>query len=143
MNTTVTTRKPVPTPDAESGPFWAGAARHELMVQICRSCGTRRLPATTYCPSCQSGESEWLRGTGLGRVFSWIVVHHPVPKEAYGAEVPYVVALITLDEGPRIASNIVGCAPGEVQADMRVEVTFEDRDGVSLPLFRPVSRPAQ
>ncbi len=139
MTTTVTTDKPVPTPDSESAPFWAAAARHQLQVQRCRTCGTHRLPATTYCAQCQSSDSEWVDSTGRGRVFSWIVVHHPVPKAAYAGEVPYVVALITLDEGPRIVSNIVGCASADIHADMPVEVTFEDRDGVSLPIFKAMA----
>ena len=139
MNTAAITNKPVPTPDSESAPFWAACARHELQVQRCGACGTHRFPATTYCPKCQSSSMEWVPSTGGGKVFSWVVVHHPVPKEAYAGDVPYVVALITLDEGPRMVSNILSCAPSEVKADMRVQVTFQERDGFSLPMFKPAA----
>jgi uncharacterized OB-fold protein len=71
-------------------------------------------------------------------VFSWIVVVHPIPREIYADEVPYVVALIDLEEGARMASNIVGCAPGDVTAGMPVEVVFEKlTEEITLPKFRP------
>jgi hypothetical protein len=71
-------------------------------------------------------------------VFSWIVVRHPVPRDVYAQDVPYVVALVTLDEGVRIPSNIVGVAPEEVTADMPVRVTFRQATpDITLPLFEP------
>jgi uncharacterized protein len=133
-------QKPRPEPDTESAPFWNGVRQHKLLVQECARCGTRRFPATTYCAHCQSGESRWIECTGRGEVFSWVVVRHPVPKETYANEVPYVVALITLDEGPRLVSNIVGCDPHAVEAGMRVKVRFEDQsDGTVLPKFEPAA----
>lgn len=117
--------KPIPEADSESKPFWDGVRDHVLLIQECRHCGKRRLPATTYCPACRSSESAWVKASGRGRVFSWIVVHHPVPREAYAEEVPYVVALIELDEGVRIVSNIVGTDASCVAADMKVQVVFE------------------
>jgi len=76
---------------------------------------------------------------GRGTVYSWIVIRHPIPKEIYGPEVPYVVALVDLEEGPRMPTNIVGCAPEEVMAHMKVQVVFRDlTDEVSLPQFAPI-----
>lgn len=130
--------KPVPAPDPDSAPFWAGCREGRLLLQKCSGCGAFRYPPGPVCPHCRSREAEWVQSAGRGKVYSWIVVTHPVPKEVYAADVPYVVALIELDEGVRIASNIVGCAPAEVRGDMRVEVRFDDvAPGVTLPRFRP------
>jgi uncharacterized OB-fold protein len=130
--------KPVPATDPDSAPFWAGCREHRLLLQQCNACGAFRYPPGPLCPHCRGRESEWVQSAGRGRVYSWIVVTHPVPKEVYAADVPYVVALIELDEGVRIASNIVGCAPADVRGDMRVEVRFDDlAPGVTLPRFTP------
>ncbi len=131
-----TTSQPVPTPDAESAPFWDNARRHVLSVQRCDGCGLHRFPATTYCPGCRSAQMQWVPCSGRGEVFSWIVVRHPVPAAAYKTEVPYIVALITLEEGPRMVSNIVDCPSDEVRANMPVQVDFTERDGFVLPVFR-------
>jgi len=69
-------------------------------------------------------------------------VRHPIPAEIYASEVPYVVALVELDEGVRMPTNLVGCAPEALTADMRVEVCFRDVGDVRLPQFRPVERDA-
>lgn len=130
--------KPVPTPDSESKPFWDAAARHQLVIQECTGCGKRRYPPTTYCPFCRSDGKQWINATGNGKVFSWVVVHHPVPREAYAGDVPYVVALVELEEGVRIVSNIVSIKPSDVQADMKVRVRFDDVEpGITLPRFVP------
>jgi uncharacterized OB-fold protein len=80
--------------------------------------------------------------SGRGRVYSWIVVRHPIPADIYASEVPYVVALIELEEGVRMPSNIVECPPGEVTDGMAVHVCFRDVDGVRLPQFRPGEDPS-
>lgn len=128
--------KPIPEADPESKPFWDGVRDHVLLIQECCHCGKRRLPATTYCPACRSSESAWVKASGRGRVFSWIVVHHPVPREAYAKEVPYVVVLIELDEGVRIVSNLVGSEVSAIAADMKVQVVFDEAPGqITLPRF--------
>lgn len=133
-------RKPIPEPDSDSAPFWAGCRERRLLLQRCGGCGAFGYPPAPLCAACASDESEWVEASGRGRVFSWIVVHHPVPKDVYAADVPYVVALVTLEEGPRMAANIVGCAPDAVRADMPVRVDFLERDGVVLPAFRPAGQ---
>jgi hypothetical protein len=130
--------KPVPVADADSAPFWDGCARGELLLQRCADCGAIRFPAAGACPHCRATGAEWITASGRARVYSWIVVTHPVPREIYAADVPYVVALVELEEGVRMATNIVGCDAGEVRADMEVEVTFDEvAPGVVLPRFRP------
>jgi uncharacterized OB-fold protein len=112
------------------------------MLQRCGECGHVRFPPTRFCAKCRSVECEWIESKGHGRVFSWIVVRHPVPRDVYAQEVPYVVALIELDEGVRIPSNIIDCKPDDVSAGMPVSVVFRAvTPEVTLPLFQPVTRP--
>jgi len=130
--------KPLPVADAETQPFWDGCRHGKLMLQRCTRCGHVRFPPTHFCSKCRSADHAWVESDGYGKVFSWIVVHHPVPRDVY-ADVPYIVALVTLDEGVRIPSNIVGIAPNKVRADMRVRVTFRPAtDEITLPLFEAV-----
>ncbi len=131
--------RPLPGPDPVSQPFWDGCARHELLLQRCAGCGKHRFPPGPVCTDCGGAEVDWVPVSGRGTVYSWIVVHHPVPRESFEGEVPYVVALIALAEGVRMASNVVGCPPDAVRAGMAVQVVFDDvADGVSLPKFRPL-----
>ncbi|MAG97018.1 MAG: hypothetical protein CMM08_10080 [Rhodospirillaceae bacterium] len=130
-------QKPQPSLDADSENFWGACARHELVIQRCAECTRLRFPPVGLCPHCGSAEVEHVEASGRGRIYSWIVVTHPVPKEIYAGEVPYAVALVELEEGVRLPTNIVGCEPSEITADMPVEVVFKDSDGMTLPLFRP------
>ena len=133
--------KPLPVIDHLSAPYWEGCRAHELRLQRCVACGATRFPPGPICPECHASDAEWVVSAGRGRVYSWIVVRHPVPADIYREEVPYVVALVELDEGVRMPTNIVGCAPDAIIAEMEVEVAFLDvNETVSLPQFRPVSR---
>lgn len=132
--------KPLPEADPDSQPFWEGCRAHRLMLQRCADCGAFRFPASRHCPHCRSTRAEWLPAKGEGSVFSWIVVVHPVPGDVYAAEVPYVVALVELAEGVRMATNIVGCDPHGIEARMPVEVVFDDvTPEITLPRFRPAA----
>jgi uncharacterized OB-fold protein len=134
--------KPLPVLDVETRPFWEACQSGRLMLQRCNDCGHIRFPPTRFCSKCRSVKCEWIESKGRGRVFSWIVVRHPVPREVYALEVPYVVALIELDEGVRIPSNIVDCKPEDVSAGMPVSVVFRAvTPEVTLPLFQPVTKP--
>lgn len=132
--------KPVPAPDADSAPYWQGCREHRLLIQKCGACGAVRFPPASLCPDCGSAAYDWIAASGQGRVYSWIVVTHPVPKDIYAGEVPYVVALVELAEGVRMPTNIVGCDPHDLTAGMPVEVVFDDVDDtLTLPKFRPLS----
>lgn len=131
--------KPVPAPDTDSAPYWQGCREHRLLIQKCGSCGAVRFPPAGLCPDCGSATHDWISASGRGEVYSWIVVTHPVPKDIYAGEVPYVVALVELDEGVRLPTNIVECDPHDVTAGMPVEVVFDDVDDtLTLPKFRPL-----
>ncbi|MFC6283807.1 MULTISPECIES: Zn-ribbon domain-containing OB-fold protein [Polaromonas] len=130
--------KPLPVEDPDSATFWAGCRNKQLLFQRCTKCRTMRYPARPFCANCQSAEFEMIESPGKGQLYSWIVVRHPVPKEVYAGEVPYIVALIDMDEGVRVASNIVGCKPEDVRAGMALQVEFEQvTPEVTLPKFRP------
>jgi uncharacterized protein len=130
--------KPIPVPTRETQPYWEGCKNHELRVQKCTACGHCQFYPRLYCTACMSDRVEWVKTSGRGQVLSFTVVYRPVTR-AFAAEVPYVVALITLDEGPQMMSNIVGCAPESVRIGMPVEVVFEDwTEEVSVAKFRPL-----
>lgn len=129
--------KPVPRPSPESGPYWQAAAEHKLRVQRCNSCGQLWFPPSQRCPHCTSGDFAWVEASGKGKVFSFVVFHR-VYHPAFEDEVPYVVALVELDEGPRMLTNIVGIPPEDVRCEMPVQVMFEDvAEGVAVPKFKP------
>lgn len=131
--------KPVPSIEESEKPFWEAAKRHELVMQRCLNCGRFRHPPAELCPVCLSSRLEWSRLSGQGKVYSWIVYHrafHP----AFASDVPYAVALIELEEGPRLFSNIIGCKLKDIHIGMPVEVTFEDvTPEIALPKFRPAN----
>ncbi len=133
--------KPLPVADPDSAPYWAGCRRHRLLIQRCDGCGQVRFPPSGSCPACGSDRAAWIEASGRGTVYSWIVVVRPIPAEVFAGEVPYVVALIELDEGVRMPSNLIECAPGEITGGLAVEVVFDDvTPEVTLPKFRPVRR---
>jgi uncharacterized protein len=129
--------KPLPQVTPEMKPFWDAARRHELVLQRCAGCGTHRFPARDICSRCLSRDAAWAPVSGRGTVFSWAIMHQ-VYHPGFAAEVPYAVVVIDLDEGARLVSNLVDCAPADVRAGMPVEVVFDDvAPDVTLPKFRP------
>jgi uncharacterized OB-fold protein len=131
--------KPLPQPTAQSRPFWDACASGELRLQRCNACGAWWFPPAERCPECLGTRWTWAKASGRGRVYSFVVYHrayHP----AFASELPYVVALVELEEGPRLISNLIGCAVGCASCEMAVEVVFEQvAEGVNLPKFRPRS----
>ena len=130
--------KPLPVTDEDTRPFWDYCKKHELRAQKCLKCAGLHYPPSPLCPHCLSMESEWVKLSGKGKVFTYIVAHrryHP----GFSAELPYVVAVIETDEGLRMLSNVMGCKPDAVRIDMPVEVVFEDAGPeFALPKFRPI-----
>jgi uncharacterized OB-fold protein len=124
---------PVPTPETE--PFWAGTLAGELRIQHCNNCGKFYFYPRPFCRYCQSRDVEWRAVSGAGRLVSYVINYRPLPP-ADPAE-PQVIALIELDEGPRMLSNIVGVTPEpeNLPLDARVRVQFEPRGEQALPVF--------
>jgi uncharacterized OB-fold protein len=126
---------PAPVPNADSKTYWEAAARDELVLRRCSACGKHHFPPRYLCPRCWSDELEWTRSAGKGVVYSFTVMHR-APMPAFAQRVPYVVALIDLDEGPRMMAIILGDDALETTVGDRVSVCFEERAGGSkLPQF--------
>lgn len=129
-------RRPLPRPDEDSEQFWRGCREQELRMQQCDSCGKVRFRPSAVCPACLAEEFHWQPLSGRGRVHSFGVVHRKLVPGF--DDVPYVLALVDLDEGPRMTTQIVGCAPQDVCIDMPVEVQFtEVATDVYLSMFTP------
>jgi uncharacterized OB-fold protein len=130
--------KPVPVPTKETQPYWDGCKQHELRVQKCAACDHHQFYPRLYCTTCMSDRVEWIKTLGRAKVLSYTIIYRPV-TQAFAGNVPYVVALVTLDEGPQMMTNIVGCEPEKVHIGMPVQVTFDDwTEEISVPKFKPV-----
>ena len=129
--------KPVPSPDPATRPYWEAAARRELRIPRCADCGKYHFYPRPACPYCSSTQFEWILCSGLGTVYSYTIVHK-APSPAFEADVPYVVAIIELAEGPHLMSNVVGVRPSEVCVGQRVRVDFREVEaGMRIPVFVP------
>lgn len=128
--------KPLPLPTTDSEPYWRGALHDELLLQKCVTCSNYRFFPRHLCPFCGSVDFEWQAAAGTGTVYAVTVVHR-APSKSFIADCPYVVALIELDEGPRMMSNVVGSPPEAVKIGQRVHVVFDHiADDVALPKFQ-------
>ena len=130
--------KPLPEITLDNQPFWDACKRHELSLQKCQDCGHLRNPGP-ICPNCLSMNSEWVRVSGRGKVYTYVVMHQRY-HAGFADELPYNVTIVELDEGPRLLTNIVGCKNEDIRIGMEVDVVFEDiTEEVTLPKFKPVS----
>jgi uncharacterized OB-fold protein len=128
--------EPVATPD--SAFFWEGAARGELLIKQCAQCKALWHPPRPMCPTCFATHMVPARMSGRGTVYSWAMPIHPFP---HGFAIPPIVALIDLEEGPRIVSNVIGVDPRQMREGLSVVVTFEATEGgKSVPVFQPAAR---
>lgn len=134
--------RPLPIPDPVTRPFWESLRAHAIRLQRCGACGRFVYYPRPLCPGCLSSDLVWTPVSGRGAVHAFTIPHrHPNP--AFNQAVPYVVALVELDEGARILSNLVEVAPTPeaVRVELPVEIVYDDVTAeVTLPRFRP--RPA-
>ena len=129
---------PLPELDFDNEAFWTGGAAGELRIYRCRACGFWLHPPRPVCRACLSTDVGAEAASGMGAVATYTVNRQPwLP----GLEVPYVLAIVELDEQPglRLMTNIVNCSAEAVKIGMRVRVVFEQREDVWIPLFEPVS----
>jgi uncharacterized OB-fold protein len=131
--------RPRPAPDDTSTPFWDGAREGRLVIQRCAACERYQYPPDVACIHCQSTELEPTEVSGRGVLWSFAVVERAF-HAGFVEAVPYVVALVELDEQPglRLLTNVVDASPDELDVGMAVRVTFEERGDVALPQFRPL-----
>ena len=132
--------KPLPVVDDLNRPHWEAAKKHQFLVQRCQDCGHMWFPPVPNCTTCLSTHYDWVPVKGTGKVHSFIVYHQGwLP--GYLKSTPYNVAIVQLDEGPRLINNIVGIDNDDIKVDMPVEVTYEDiSPEVTIPRFKPAKK---
>ncbi len=129
--------KPLPHLDEENRPWWEALKRHELYLQKCRDCGAIRYYPRAQCPECLSPRTEWVRASGRGKVYTFTTTWQN-QAAGFRDSLPYVMAYVELDEGPKMLTNIIDCGPEQVKIGMPVEVVYEDVTAeVTLAKFRP------
>lgn len=127
----------LPEPTEISQPFWDGTRERRLLLQRCPQCHRSVWYPRAVCPTCLGDALEWSEASGRGTVYA-ISVHHRAPAAELADFVPYVVALVDLDEGVRLMTNVVGVEPAGVHVGQRVQATWEPlADGRHLLLFTP------
>jgi hypothetical protein len=136
---------PKPAASWETRAYWEGCGRHELVLQRCRSCSTVQHRPRAVCATCLSSDVESFVASGRGSVYTYTVTHqNGVPP--FRDALPYVLAYVDLEEGPRLMTNVIGCEPGDVEIGMPVAVDFQDADSsefgdaggaFAVPRFRP------
>ena len=130
--------RPAPRPDPESAAYWGATLERRLVVQRCMTCGHHQLYARAHCLQCRN-PVQWVDASGRGTVYSYTVIRQNFSR-AFRDLLPYVVALVDLEEGPRLMTNIVNCDPADVHIGAAVEVSFEPvSDEAALPMFMLVA----
>lgn len=131
-------RKFVPQETPVTAPYWAGLRLGELRLQRCKSCARVIFYPRLFCPSCGGQDIEWFKASGRGVLHSYVINHLAAP--GWEAEVPYVIAIVKLEEGPTMMSNLVGVEPepGSLTLDMPLRMLTRVRGNMMLPHFAPL-----
>lgn len=127
---------PLPVPSEDGAPFWASLRNGELRVHRCTACGRLQHPPRLMCVQCGSTEREWALVSGRGTVYSFVITRQAV-HPSFEGHIPYATVIVELEEGPRLASNLIDVPVDEVAIGMpvRLELTAVS-DDITLPLFR-------
>ena len=130
----------LPAPDPETQPFWDAARAGTLLIRRCLDCGRFHFYPRPFCPVCWSTNVEWVQAGGRATLYTWSIVRrNDLPP--FHERVPYVAAVVDLDEGPRMMTNVVDCDFDALEAGMPLDVVFQPiSDDVTIPVFRPRSR---
>jgi uncharacterized OB-fold protein len=128
----------LPSTDPETQPFWDGLRAGRFLLRHCEACGRDHYYPRPFCPFCWSDDVAWKEASGRGTLYTWSVVHvNDLPP--FHERVPYVAAIVELEEGPRVMTNVRGVPFDELAAGMTLVVDFEAiSDDVTIPVFRPV-----
>lgn len=138
---TVPTGPDKPTVDLDSAAWWDAVQNRHLMVNACASCRRNSLYARPFCPHCWSDDVALTPASGRGRLYTWTVIHQNAAP--FADRTPYVVAMVDLEEGPRLMTEIQDCPVDDLRADMELILTFRDDDGFLVPAFTPASETAR
>ena len=129
--------KPLPSIVGETKPYWDSCKRGELVIQKCDNCQEYQFYPRGICAHCWSNDIKWIKATGKGTVWSYTITHQNRTL-GFAHDVPYVLALVQLDEGVKMFTNIVECDPNIVTIGMAVEVIFvQANNQISVPYFKP------
>lgn len=129
--------KPIPTVQPWTEEFWRATKKHKLLIQECQTCSSLIFYPRKYCPQCWSADLGWREASGKAKVYTFAVMRDQVEPK-FMPDLPYVLAMVDLDEGIRMMTRIVECDPAVVEIGLDVDVTFQDiTDQHALPLFRP------
>jgi uncharacterized OB-fold protein len=130
-------QKPLPLPDAISAPYWEAAAQGRLLIQECKTCGHRQWYPRAMCTKC-AADVEWLECSGKGEIHTFTVIRQ-MGMRPFRDELPYVIAMVQLEEGPLVFGNVTGIEPDEVRIGAPVGVWFtRAADDIGVPSWRPV-----
>ncbi|MBI4764930.1 MAG: Zn-ribbon domain-containing OB-fold protein [Deltaproteobacteria bacterium] len=133
-------QKPIPVMQPWTKEFWKATKDHILLIQTCKECKSKIFYPRKFCPECWSGNLDWIEAGGKGKVFAFTITRDMVEPK-FMTDLPYVLAMVTLEEGIRMMTRIVECDPEKVEMGMDVEVVFEDiSEECSLPMFRPIKK---
>ena len=131
-------RGALPQPTPETKPYWDAAREGRLLLPWCEDCGQPHFYPRNICPHCGGARLAWRQASGRGRLHTYVINHKPA--EGFEDRVPYVIAVVELEEGPRLMTNIdiADPTPETLRIDMAVEVAFRAvTETVTLPVFRP------
>ena len=133
--------KASPKPTPETAPYWDACNRGELRIQRCNTCERAFFYPRAACPNCTSSDVTWITASGRARLHTYLINHRPAP--GFEGEAPYAIAVVELEEGPRMMTNIVGVPniPEQLELDMPLEVRFEARGDQMVPVFTPAGQP--
>ena len=127
---------PLPQPTPETKPFWDGLKERRLTIQRCNDCGKPYFYPRPFCPSCFSRNVSWFEASGKGKLYTFVINYRPPP---FLGKEPSVLAVVELDEGPRMMTTLVGADPdpAHIHCDAPVTIEYDDvTDEVTLPRFR-------
>jgi uncharacterized OB-fold protein len=132
--------RPLPETQPWSKPFWEGTKQGKLLIQHCQDCNTNIFYPRKVCPECWSKNMDWITASGKAKVYMFSTAYDMVEPK-FMADLPYTVAYVNLEEGIRMMTRIVECAPTDIHIDMEVEVVFHKlNDDFYLPYFKPVKK---
>jgi uncharacterized OB-fold protein len=135
--------KPLPVVTEENRPFWEGCLQGKLLLQQCSECHLYQFYPRLYCLHCNHDTLQWVEVRGRGTIYSYTIIHQNKSPE-FGHDTPYNVAIVQLEEGPRLLSNIVDIEVTDLKVDLPVTVIFDQvNETIAIPRFRPLREDAQ
>lgn len=132
--------KPMPAISSLNQPYWDGLKQRQVVMPKCNDCDKLWYPPAPFCPECWSRSFSWQQLSGRGKVNSWVVFHQAY-FSSFKNDIPYNVAEVELEEGPRLLTNLVDVDGADIQIGMSVEIIFDDiTDEVTLAKFTPMKK---